>query len=91
MEEDVQPVLPLVAVQLQEADGRFSLSVLFAFPSPTASGFDIGVTAALSVTSTSTIHISFFFPLCLSFQLSCQQTALPVWHPKYPELAIISP
>lgn len=67
MQEDVQPVLPLVAVQLQEADGRFSLSVLFAFPSPTASGFDIGVTAALSVTSTSTIHISFFFPYVFPF------------------------
>lgn len=94
MEEDVLPVLPLVTAHLQEADGGFSLSVLFAFPSPTASGFDIGVTAALSVTSTSTVHISFFFfffPLCFSFQLSCQQTALLVWHPKYPELVIISP
>lgn len=61
MEEDVLPVLPLVTAHLQEADGGFSLSVLFAFPSPTASGFDIGVTAALSVTSTSSVHISFFF------------------------------
>lgn len=77
MEEDVLPVLPLVAAQLQEADGGFSLSVLFAFPSPTASGFDIGVTAALSVTSTFSVHISFFFPYVFPFsspanRLHCQ-------------------
>lgn len=37
--------------------------MLFAFPSPTASGFDIRMTAASSLTSTLTVHIHFYFPV----------------------------
>ena len=49
--EDALPVPHLIAAQTQEAGRGFSLITFFAFPSPTASGFGVGVTAAFSVIS----------------------------------------
>lgn len=62
LSKDAACAAPCAAQPLEALRG-FSLMLLFAFPSPSASGFDIRMTAASSIASTFTVHISFYFPV----------------------------